>query len=317
MSGFEPFIAEASAAAGRTDALLLALTIISVLVVGGISLTIVVFAVRWHAGSRASRQRARGSVPNRGRMAEALWIGIPLLVFLGIFVWAAVLYHQMRSPAADALTIDVVAKQWMWKIQHRDGQREINELHVPVGRPIELVMTSQDVIHSFFVPAFRIKQDVLPGRYTTLSFTPTRVGQYQLFCAEFCGTSHSQMRGTVIVMTPSEFSDWLAANPGEGSLAAQGEALFRRFGCSGCHGASSSVHAPKLEGLYGHPVALANGSQVTADARYIRDSILLPVSQVTAGYTPIMPSFKGQVSEEDILKLVAYIRSLAATESQP
>ena len=313
MSGFERFTAPASAAAGHTDALLLALTLVSAVVVGGIGLTIVVFAVRWRAGSKAPA----GPVPERSAVLEALWIGIPLLVFLAIFVWAAALYRQLRTPPADALTIDVVAKQWMWKIQHPEGQREINELHVPVDRPIELVMTSQDVIHSFFVPAFRIKQDVLPGRYTTLSFTPIRTGRYQLFCAEFCGTSHSQMLGTVIVMSPSEYSGWLAANPGEGSLAAQGARLFRQFGCSGCHGASSTVHAPKLEGLYGRPVSLANGTQVTADARYIRDSILLPASQITAGYTPIMPSFQGQVDEADILKLVAYIRSLAAGGNPP
>lgn len=313
MSGFERFITPASAAAGQTDALLLALTLVSVLVVGGISLTIVFFAVRWRAGSKAPA----GPTPQRNAVLEALWIGIPLLVFLAIFVWAAVLYHGLRTPPADALTIDVVAKQWMWKIQHAGGQREINELHVPVGRAIELVMTSQDVIHSFFVPAFRIKQDVLPGRYTTLSFTPTKAGRYQLFCAEFCGTSHSMMRGSVIVMSPSEYSDWLAANPGEESLAAQGEALFRQFGCSGCHGASSSVHAPDLNGLYGRQVILSSGKQVRADDRYIRDSILLPAIQVVAGYTPIMPSFKGQLSEEDILKLVAYIRSLAAVESHP
>jgi len=313
VSRFDRFIAQASTAAGQTDALLLALTIVSVLVVGGITLTIIVFAVRWHEGSNVAR--SAGS-PKRNRLVEFAWIGIPLLGFLGIFVWSAILYHQLRTPPADALTIDVVAKQWMWKMQHPGGQREINELHVPVNRPIELVMTSQDVIHSFFVPAFRMKQDVLPGRYTSLWFTPTKTGRYQLFCAEFCGTSHSQMRGTIIVVTPTEYSDWLAANPSQGSLAAQGEALFREYGCSGCHGASSTVHAPQLEGLFGRPVNLSNGTQVTADARYIRDSILLPARQVVAGYTPIMPSFKGQLSEEDILKLVAYIRSLAATEKQ-
>ena len=311
MSSFDRFIAEASAAAGHTDALLLALTVVSVVVVGGITLTIIVFAVRWHEGSEATRDE--GS-PKRNRVVEFVWIGIPLLGFLLIFVWAAILYQQLRTPPADALTVDVMAKQWMWKIQHPGGQREINELHVPAGRPIELVMTSQDVIHSFFVPAFRIKQDVLPERYTSLWFTPTRPGRYQLFCTEFCGTSHSQMRGTVIVMSPSDYSDWLAANPGQGSLAAQGEALFRKFGCSGCHGASSSVQAPKLEGLFGRSVKLSNGTRVEADARYIRESILVPARQVVAGYTPIMPSFKGQLSEEDILKLVAYIRSLAVTE---
>ena len=315
MNGFERFIAPASTGAHQTDALLLALTLISVTVIGGITLTMVVFAARWHEGHRAPR--SEGS-PKRNRKLEVVWIGVPLVGFLGIFLWAAILYHNLRTPPADALTINVVAKQWMWKIQHPDGQREINQLHVPAGRPVELVMTSQDVIHSFFVPAFRIKQDVLPGRYTNLWFNATRPGRYQLFCAEFCGTDHSRMLGTVIVMSPTEYSDWLAANPGEGSLAMQGGALFREFGCSGCHGASSTVHAPDLAGLYGRTVHLSDGGAVRADTRYIRDSILLPNSQVVAGYESIMPSFEDQVSEEDVLKLVAYIRSLnPAQEEQP
>jgi cytochrome c oxidase subunit 2 len=307
VSGFGPVIEEASRMAGDIDALLLALTLVSALVVGGIMVLIAVFAFRYRRGSAVTRDPA----PRRSRVIETLWISVPLLVFLGIFTWAAVLYHDLRTPPDDALSINVVAKQWMWKVQHPGGQREINELHVPLGRPVKLVMTSQDVIHSFFVPAFRVKQDVLPDRYTTLWFQPSRTGEYSLFCAEFCGTGHSRMTGTVTVMDPDVYSRWLADNPGTGSLAAQGEALFRSHGCSGCHGESATVHAPKLAGIYGRRVPLSDGSQVLVDERYIRDSILLPASEVAAGYAPIMPSFEGQLGQDEILKLVAYIRSLA------
>jgi cytochrome c oxidase subunit 2 len=183
---------------------------------------------------------------------------------------------------------------------------------------VKLVMTSQDVIHSFFVPAFRVKQDVLPGRYTTLWFEASRAGEYALLCAEFCGTGHSRMKGRVVALPATEYAQWLEVNPGPGSMAAQGETLFRRHGCSGCHGDSATVHAPKLAGLYGRRIPLADGSLITADARYIRDSILLPAKQVAAGYAPIMPSFQGQLGEGDILLLVAYIRSLGAqAETQP
>jgi cytochrome c oxidase subunit 2 len=261
VSGFRRYNGEASTLAGRMDGLLLALTILSALVVGGIAFLIVLFAVRYRRGTSASR--ADGPAPVRSTALEALWIGVPLVVFLGIFYWAARLYADLRTPPSDALVIDVVAKQWMWKVQHPGGQREINELHVPTGVPVRLLMTSQDVIHSFFVPAFRVKQDVLPWRYTDLWFEATRPGSYQLFCAEFCGTNHSRMGGSVIVMTQDAYGRWLAANPGPGSLAAQGEALFRSRGCSGCHRESATVH----------------------DERYIHDSILLPAKEVAAGCT--------------------------------
>jgi cytochrome c oxidase subunit 2 len=314
MSDFSRFITQASEMAGHMDALLLALTLISTLVVGGIGLLIVVFVFRYRHGSPRARAALQTPVTQRNRRLEAFWIGVPLVVFLGIFYWATVLYAQLRTPPAEAMTIDVVAKQWMWKVQHPGGQREINQLHLPAGRPVKLVMTSQDVIHSFFVPAFRVKQDVLPGRYTTLWFEPTEPGEYQLFCAEFCGTAHSRMTGSVIVLSPEAFRRWLRANPGEGSLARRGEALFRRHGCSGCHGESATVHAPKLEGLFGRRIPLADGSTVEVDARYIRDAILLPYKEVAAGYAPIMPSFEGQLEEDEILQLVAYIRSLSDLE---
>jgi cytochrome c oxidase subunit 2 len=306
MNGLVPYIEAASRSGSEIDALLLALTLLSGLVVGGISLLIVVFAVRYRRGSRAPR----GNAPARDRRLEFVWITLPLLVFLAIFYWAARLYADLRTAPPDALELSVIAKQWMWKVQHPDGQREIDTLHIPVDRPVKLVMTSQDVIHSFYVPAFRVKQDVLPGRYTMLWFEATRTGEYPLLCAEFCGTGHSRMRGSVVVMTDTAYSRWLAANPGPGSLADQGEALFRSHGCSGCHGENATVHAPKLAGLYGTRIPLADGSSVTVDDRYIRDSILLPASEVAAGYAPLMPSFQGQLDESDIMLLVAYIRSL-------
>jgi cytochrome c oxidase subunit 2 len=312
VNGFTRYIGEASTLAGRMDGLLLALTILSALVVGGIAFLIVLFAVRYRRGTSASRTDA--PPPVRSASLEALWIGVPLVVFLGIFYWAGRLYADLRTPPPDALVIDVVAKQWMWKVQHASGQREINELHVPAGVPVRLLMTSQEVIHSFFVPAFRVKQDVLPGRYTDLWFEATKPGSYQLFCAELCETNHARMGGSVIVMTQGAYGRWLAANPGPASLAAQGEALFRSRGCSGCHGESATVHAPNLAGIYGRRLPLSDGSFVTVDERYIHDSILLPAREVAAGYTPIMPSFQGQLDEGQILALVAYIRSLG---SQP
>jgi cytochrome c oxidase subunit 2 len=308
VNGFSRYIGEASTLAGRMDGLLLALTILSALVVGGIAFLVVLFSVRYRRGTQASR--TAGPAPVRSAALEALWIGVPLVVFLAVFYWAARLYADLRTPPADALTINVIAKQWMWKVQHPGGQREINELHVPAGAPVRLLMTSRDVIHSFFVPAFRVKQDVLPGRYTDLWFEATRPGSYQLFCAEFCGTNHSRMGGSVIVMTAEDYGRWLADNPGPGSLAAAGERLFRSRGCSGCHGHSATVHAPKLAGIYGRRVPLADSTFVTVDEQYIRDSILLPAKQVAAGYTPIMPSFQDQLDEGQILQLTAYIRSL-------
>jgi cytochrome c oxidase subunit II len=208
----------------------------------------------------------------------------------------------------DALPVYVVAKQWMWKLQHRNGKREINELHVPLGQPVRLIMTSQDAIHSFYVPAFRLKQDVLPGRYTGLWFTPTQLGEFQLFCAEYCGTEHSRMLGRIVVMPPAEYARWVASGTEHPSLAQYGFALFRKFGCSGCHAAGSTVHAPSLAGLLGREVHLQDGRTVIADENYVRDSILLPKKDVVAGFEPIMPSFAGQVSEEDIQALIAYLR---------
>ena len=289
---------QASTMAPRVDHLLYAVSGVTVAVAIAIFVTMIVFGIRYRAGSDAPRAEDVPAAQARlRRRIELAWILTPLLLFFGAFGWAARLYMLRAEAPADAIEVYVVAKQWMWKLQHPGGQREIDELHVPRGQPVKLVMTSQDVIHSFFVPAFRLKQDVLPGRYTEMWFTATKSGRYHLFCAEYCGTDHARMGGDIVVMEPAEYERWLDAHPGGPGMAAQGEALFRQFGCSGCHGQNAVVHAPNLAGLFGRPVPLADGTTVIADERYVRDSILLPKKEVAAGYAPIMPSFAGQIAK--------------------
>lgn len=295
----------ASKEAFRVDTLFGAMVLLCGFVAIAVLLLMVVFAVRYRRGSKADR-----SHPKRKLLwLEATWTLTPLAIFIGIFVWTAHDYMRLYDPPPDALPVYVVAKQWMWKLQHRNGRREINELHVPLGQPVVLNMTSQDVIHSFYVPAFRLKQDVLPGRYTSLWFTPTEVGEYHLFCAEYCGSEHSRMEGRIVVMRPDAYARWAAAGPAQPSLAQYGFTLFRKLGCSGCHTAGSTVNAPLLQGLPGRTVHLQDGRSLVADDAYIRDSILLPRKDVVAGFQPVMPSFAGQVSEEDIQALIAYLRS--------
>ena len=276
-----------------------------------------IYLVRFRHGRRADRSRAeRGSV-----WLETSWALIPFLLVIGFYVWSTRMFLDQQSPPAGALTIDVVAKQWMWKFQHEGGQREINELHVPVGRAVRLTMISQDVIHSLFLPALRIKQDVLPGRYTQEWFTADRTGTYPLRCAEYCGTDHSVMGGRIIVESPADFARWEGQAGADRSLAQRGRALFDRLGCAGCHGANAqgqdgAVRAPSLIGLYRRPVPLADGSLVTADDRYIHDSIMLPNSQVVAGYKPIMPPYGTALDEEQVTQLEAFIRSLGSQEDR-
>jgi len=264
------------------------------------------FCVRYRRGSPASRTHP----VQKTWKWEIGWTVGTLVAFLALFVWGAAIYIWLyKSPPGD-IEIYVVGKQWMWKMQHPGGQREIDALHVPVGKIVRLVLASQDVIHSFYIPAFRIKHDVVPGTYETAWFKATETGQYPIECSEFCGTQHADMKGEVIVMEAAAYTRWLA-QPGSGpSLAQQGEALFRQYGCSGCHGAGSTVHAPSLAGLSGSLVQLQDGSTVRADERYIRDAILLPENQIVAGFPPVMPSFSGQIGEDDLLKIIAYIQSL-------
>jgi cytochrome c oxidase subunit 2 len=295
----------AAESASRLDHLALAVLLLTGAVALGVLVLLIWFSIKYRASSNADRSH----VPARKRWVEVTWILIPLLLFLGMYVWGAVDYVQLYQSPRDATPVFVVAKQWMWKAQHTNGRREVGELHLPLGRPVRMIMTSEDVIHSFFVPDFRIKQDVVPGRYTSIAFTPSVAGEYRLFCAEYCGLDHAVMGGKVIVMRQAEYARWLSEGPRQPGMAARGFELYRRYGCSGCHEAGSSVHAPDLDGLYGRVVHLSDGSSVVADNRYIRDSILQPDRQVVAGYAPIMPSFSGQLSEEELIELVAYLKS--------
>jgi cytochrome c oxidase subunit 2 len=241
---------------------------------------------------------------------EATWTVVPLLIFLGMFGWGAKTYFDVETPPADAMNIYIVGKQWMWKAQHLDGQREINTLHVPTGRAIRLTMTSQDVIHSFFVPAFRIKQDVLPGRYTTIWFKATEPGKYHLFCAEYCGTKHSGMIGWIYAMEPHQYAQWLTEGAAEGSLASTGEKYFHQFGCANCHHFDGHGPCPDLRGLFGRSVTLQGGLTMVADETYIRQCILKKKPAPVAGFADFMPSFDGRLTEDQILALIAYIKAI-------
>ena len=304
---------QASSIAWKVDALFLFELGVLLFFTGLIVVLILSFMVRYRQTATVNRENP----PLTNFKLEVLWIGVPLILGMVMFALGLIIFFEEYSPPADASDIYVVGKQWMWKLQHPEGKKEINELHLPVGRPVRLLMTSEDVIHSFFVPAFRMKQDVLPGRYTEMWFEPTKVGRYHLFCAEYCGTKHSGMGGWVEVMTPEDYERWLGSGVGSASMAKQGEELFIRHHCMGCHGASQTVRAPRLEGVYGSQVPIQEGSSirfVTADTKYVRDSVLLPKSQIAAGYDPVMPSYQDQISEEDLLKIIEYIKSLGAGE---
>jgi cytochrome c oxidase subunit 2 len=302
----------ASGYASQINVLFGALLIVGALTAGLVFFLMLFFANKYRHGSNADRS---GTTKKTWRF-EVSWTAATLLIFVGLAVWGADIYLHLYNPPANAVQIFVVGKQWMWKAQHPGGQREINALHVPVGQPIRLVLASQDVIHSFFIPALRIKQDVVPGRYETMWFRADKVGRYHLFCAEYCGTDHAHMGGWITVMEPRDFGRWLQAQGGEETLAAQGKDLFRRYGCSGCHETGGTVRAPRLEGVFGSPVPLSDGSVVVADERYVRDSILDPKAQVAAGYAPGMPTFAGQIGEDDLAKLVAYVESIGPEQAR-
>lgn len=309
------WLPEATTSAPEVDYLILALVLISCVVLALVFGLLLLYMFKYRAGSSVNR----GALAKKTWRLETAWTAATLLAFFGLFIWGADLYVRLFQPPAGAMKIYVIGKQWMWKVEHPGGQREINAVHLPVGRPIELIMTSEDVIHDFSVPAFRIKHDVLPGRYETLWFQAKRPGTYHLFCTQLCGTGHAQMTGDIIVMSASDFQKWLEQNGAGETLAVAGKTLFMRYGCSGCHGGNgvggsqsrSTVRAPALAGLYGSPVTLADGRVVIADDRYFRDCVLLPDTQRVAGYPPVMPSFAGQISEEDLFKIIAYIKSLA------
>ena len=298
--------ARASTGAGNVDALYIFLVLLAGFMSVAIFTMIVVFALRYHRRHGVEAEQIEGSTA-----LEITWSVIPLGIFMAIFVWGAVIYFKERTPPRGATEVYVVAKQWMWKLEHEEGQREINELHVPVGRDVKMIMTSQDVIHSFYIPAFRIKQDVLPGRYTTLWFRATKPGVYHLFCAEYCGTQHSGMIGQIVVMEPAQYEAWLAGGATSGSLASNGQSIFQQLGCPTCHRSDVQGRGPNLVGVFGKPVLLEDGRTVVADENYVRESILSPSAKVVNGFKPIMPVFQGLVSEEQLSALVAYVKSLS------
>ncbi len=296
---------QASTTAGNVDALFIFLLIVSGLMTLLIFVAVVYFAARYRHRKGVLAEQVEGSTP-----LELTWSIIPLGVFMVIFAWGAVVYFKSRTPPRDATEVYVVAKQWMWKLEHAEGQREINELHVPVGRDVKLIMTSQDVIHSFFVPAFRMKQDVLPGRYTVAWFRATKPGTYHLFCTQYCGTQHSGMIGSIIVQEPAQYEAWMSGGT-TGPLSVTGEKIFAELGCVTCHRTDSQGRGPNLQGVFGKPVLLQDGRTVTADENYIRESILDPGAKVVNGFKPVMPTFQGLVSEEQLNALVAYVKSMA------
>ncbi|WP_132254865.1 cytochrome c oxidase subunit II [Methylobacterium segetis] len=300
---------QASVQAPRVDAIFLGLTAISAIIVLLVVGLLVTFSIRFRRGSKANRDELPSLV---SREFEIGWTVATLFVFVFIFWWAASAEIGAFVAPKDAIEVHVVAKQWMWKTQSSNGAREINELHVPVGAPVRLILTSQDVIHSFYVPAFRLKRDALPDQQTETWFKATKTGTFHLLCTEYCGTDHARMLGRIIVLEPEDYARWLSAQPEGDDLAHQGERLFTARGCAGCHAPGSAVHAPDLAGIWGREVQLAGGRTVTADGAYIRDSILQPKRDVVAGYEPIMPSYAGLLSDGEIQELTAYIRALGS-----
>ena len=301
------FPEQASTFAGNVDALylfLIAVTAFFSLLIGTL---VVVFALKFR---RRSPDEVATEVHESG-LLELVWTLIPFGLVLVMFFWGAKVYFQITRPPANAIEIYVTAKQWMWKLQHEDGHREMNELHVPIGQPVRLTMASEDVIHSFFVPAFRFKRDVVPGRFSTAWFEATKPGKYHLFCAEFCGTRHSGMIGWIYVMTPADYQAWLAGGtPGE-TLASAGAKRFVEQACNTCHGEQKGARGPSLTGVYGSTVRMQSGQTVVVDEAYIRESIVNPQAKLLEGYPPIMPTYQGLISEEGLLQLTAYIKSLS------
>jgi cytochrome c oxidase subunit 2 len=314
-TNFPLFPQQASIQAGQVDAIyffMVAVTAFFSLLIAGL---IVFFAVRY----RRRHDDEVGAAIHGSLALELLWTIIPFFIAMGMFAWGAKVFFDLYRVPAGAMEIFVVGKQWMWKVQHASGQREINELHVPVGRPVKLIMGSEDVIHSFYIPAFRVKADVVPGRYNTLWFQATKPGRYHLFCAEYCGTKHSGMIGSVVALGPIEFQAWLSGGAASDSPVAAGEKLFQSLACHTCHVQGGQGRGPVLTNLFGHQVELQGGGKVVADEAYIRESIVLPQAKVVAGFQPIMPPFQGMVTEEQLLQLIADVKSLKgpAAPAQP
>ena len=310
-TNFPFFPQQASEQAATIDALYFFLVAVTGFFMLLITVLVVVFAIKFHR-----KHDTEVGIAIHGSLAlELLWTFIPLGITMVMFVWGAQVFFHMTRPPKGAMEIFVVGKQWMWKAQHMDGAREINELHVPVGRPVKLTMGSEDVIHSFFIPDFRVKADVVPGRYNTMWFTASQPGKYHIFCTQYCGTKHSAMIGTVTAMEPAEYQTWLSGGAAGGTMAENGAKLFADLSCNTCHLETGQGRGPVLAGLYGKQALLTDGQTVTVDDAYIRESVLNPQAKIVAGFQPIMPTFQGLVTEEQLLQLIAYVKSLNTTTS--
>ncbi len=305
------FPQQASDYAVQVDLLYLALIGMSVFFLVLIGFLLAYFAIRYRKSAKVDRTYTK----TENTPLEITWVIAATVIAVGIFAWAAYLFLQYATAPQTGMEILVTGKQWMWKMQQPNGKREINELHIPVGKPVTLTMTSEDVIHSFFVPAFRVKKDVLPGKFTTLSFTPTKAGVYDIFCAEYCGTEHSLMKGVLYVQSEADYDAWLRTGvTAESSPAVVGERVFTRMGCAACHQPVATARGPSLHGLFGSQVPLQNGQSVLADEEYLRESIMNPAAKLVSGYPNLMPTYQNQLAQEDLMSLIAYLKSLK-TES--
>jgi cytochrome c oxidase subunit 2 len=312
-----PFFPEAaSTQAGQVDAVFFFMLAVTAFFSVLIAALVVGFAIKYRR-----RHHDEIGVAIHGSLAlELLWTIIPFGIAMVMFAWGAKVFFDLSRPPVGATEVYVVGKQWMWKVQHMDGMREINELHVPIGRPVKLIMASEDVIHSFYIPAFRVKADVIPGRYNTMWFQASKPGTYHLFCAEYCGTKHSGMIGSVIAMEPAEYETWMGGGKAQDSPVAAGAKLFQDLACITCHTSGPQSRGPLLTNVFGHEVELQGGAKVIADEAYVRESILNPAAKVVNGFQPVMPTFQGLVTEEQLLQLIAYVRSLSepgATSARP
>ncbi len=305
LTNFQLYPPEASKIAPQMDALYFFMVLVSMIGMTIVILLVVSFSILYSKKRHPVAVQIEGST-----LLEATWTIIPLGLFLIMFVWGALIYFRVYTPPANAMNIYVVGKQWMWKAEHPGGQHEINSLHVPIGRPVQLTLISQDVFHSFSIPAFRVKREAIPGRYTSVWFEATTPGTYHLFCTQYCGTSHSAMIGDIVVMTPDDFKKWLADSTSGMSLAQNGERLFASLSCNACHNGRADARGPSLANVYGSKLTLTSGQTATADEAYLREAILSPSDHVTQGFAPIMPTYQGQISEDGVIALVEYIKNL-------
>lgn len=305
MTNFALFPPEASRIAPQMDALYFFMVLVSLIGLTIVILLVTSFSILYSKKRHPVAVQIEGST-----LLEATWTIIPLGLFLVMFVWGALIYFRVFTPPANAMNIYVVGKQWMWKAEHQGGQHEINSLHVPVNRAVQLTLISQDVFHSFSIPAFRVKREAIPGRYTTVWFEATKVGTYHLFCTQYCGTDHSHMIGDVVVMSPEDYKKWLESSTSGASLAQNGERLFASLSCNACHNTRPDARGPNLANVYGSKLQLSSGQTIVADEAYLRNAILNPSQNITQGYAPIMPTYQGQISEDGVIALVEYIKHL-------